>query len=245
MKHLITSGCSFSETHSSYINTWPRHLNRMLPEYTLTNRAMSSQGNGLISRGIIYEVNEKLKTNNAEDLLVGVVWSGPSRHDYYVDSPKQFKGKNLDGWIDNPTDVVPGVKQWAILNHHWKHDSSKMWYRNFYSHIGSYINTLEHILRTQWFLEKHNIKYFMSTYTAQVLPGELNDDLSTAHLYGQIDFTKFLPISGILEWSMESDWKAGDTLPSFQDAHVDGQHPTTEHHKLLTEKVILPFVAPL
>ena len=67
MKHLITSGCSFSETHSSHINTWPRHLNRMLPEYTLTNRAMSSQGNGLISRGIIYEVNEKLKTNNAEE----------------------------------------------------------------------------------------------------------------------------------------------------------------------------------
>jgi hypothetical protein len=61
MKTLITGGCSFSECVSTNIDTWPRHLARALPEYTHISTGLGSQGNGLISRRVIYEVSECLK----------------------------------------------------------------------------------------------------------------------------------------------------------------------------------------
>ena len=83
-KLLITSGCSFSEciTVNAGKGTWPNHLAKMLPDYKHVSYAMGSQGNGLISRGIIYGVCEALKTHSPNEILVGVMWSGSSRHDY-------------------------------------------------------------------------------------------------------------------------------------------------------------------
>ncbi len=227
MKKLITSGCSFSECISAHIDTWPRHLARLLPDYSHISKAMGSQGNGLISRGIIYEVNEQLKTNESEDLLVGIVWSDPSRHDFYLEPARHLNSfkHNTDGWIENPTGFIPGIKNWVLINSNWKSEYSKEWYMNFHSDIGQYITTLEHILRTQWFLEKHNIKYFMSTHTSHVLPVDLQHEPSTAHLYDQIDFTRFLPIEGIADW-----------------CGTGGEHPSTEQHKQFTEEVIMPFI---
>jgi len=188
---------------------------------------MGSQGNGLISRSIIYEVNEQLKTHGADDLLVGIVWSGPDRHDFYLEPDRHINSlrQNTEDWMKNPTGFVPGINKWVILNHLWNVDYSKIWYENFHSEMGQYITTLEHILRTQWFLEKHNIKYFMSTYNSNVLPKKLQDDLSSAHLYEQIDFTVFLPVDGMAEW-----------------AGVAHEHPSTEQHKQFTEQVIMPFI---
>lgn len=189
---------------------------------------MGCQGNGLISRGIIYEVHEQLKTHDSDDLLVGVVWSGPDRHDFYLDPNRHEDSfnENIDGWMKNPTGFIPDINNWVLLSHHWKMEYSKIWYQHFHSATGQRIATLENILRTQWFLEKHNIKYFMSTYTAEVIPEELQHEPSTAHLYEQIDFTSFLPINGIAEW-----------------VGVPNNHPTTEQHKEFTDEVIMPFIA--
>ena len=57
MKQLITGGCSFSECRS-HAGTWPRHLADALPNYEHVSTAMGSQGNGLISRRVIYQVTE-------------------------------------------------------------------------------------------------------------------------------------------------------------------------------------------
>ena len=40
---------------------------------------MGSQGNGMIARKAIWAVHEQLKTTPPEQLLVGIMWSGPSR----------------------------------------------------------------------------------------------------------------------------------------------------------------------
>ena len=69
-KHLIISGCSFSETHSQH-TSWSEHLVKMLPHHALTSKALGSQGNGLISRSIIYEVSKKLK-NQISDFAMGI-----------------------------------------------------------------------------------------------------------------------------------------------------------------------------
>jgi hypothetical protein len=104
MKQLITSGCSFSECRS-HVGTWPKHLADALPDYAHVSTAMGSQGNGLISRRAIYQVTEALKQTSPEDILVGIMWSGPDRHDFYQLGNKQFD--NQDGWMETPHALCP------------------------------------------------------------------------------------------------------------------------------------------
>lgn len=227
---FISSGCSFSECITKHIDTWPRHLAREL-NCDHISTAMSSQGNGLISRKIIYQVSEILKCQPQEDLLVGIMWSGPDRHEIYLENG--HTDIKQDNWLENPTNVVTD-KKWSILNYHWKSKHSRTYYETFFDEIGQYVYTLEHILRTQWFLKLHNIKYFMTTYTGATLPSFLKSHSETKHLYEQIDFDNFLPVTGEFEWC--KDFSNID-FPDPKD-----YHPGTEQHKAFTKMVILPFL---
>ena len=231
-KLLITSGCSFSECISPWIKTWPAHLAAKLDGFAHISKAMGSQGNGLISRSIVYQVTEALKTYSADNIVVGIMWSGPDRVDFY--NPSVKFSSNLSGWMENPTGFVDNHKNWIILNHGWNTDHAKQYYGNFHSYIGSLIYTLEHILRTQWFLKSLGVKYFMSTYTSEVLPQIAKAHPETAYLYNQIDFSKFLPVEGEYEWCRDH---SGLDFPIPND-----NHPSSQQHLLFVEKVILPFV---
>ena len=164
-KILITSGCSFSECISTHVDTWPRHLHRTLPGYEHKSYAMGSQGNGLISRGIIYGVIEALKTHRPEDILVGVMWSGANRHDFRCHDINELcfvQDKIHNGWIENPTSFVNDAdKNWVILNVNWADDGGNLeaetYYKMFHDQIGHSIYSIEHILRVQYFLQKYNI----------------------------------------------------------------------------------------
>ena len=72
-KILLTGGCSFSECISTHIDTWPRHLEKNLPTYEHISTGMGSQGNGLISRRIIYNLTQLIKKINSENILVGIM----------------------------------------------------------------------------------------------------------------------------------------------------------------------------
>lgn len=233
MKFLVTGGCSFSECISPWIRTWPAHLANFLPEYKHISKAMGSQGNGLISRSIVYQVAELLKTMSCEDILVGIMWSGPDRHDFYLTDPVVSDVNN--GWMENPTKFIPNSnKNWVIINCGWNLEYEKYYYSKFHDIIGSYIYTLENVLRVQWFLKLHNIKYFMSTYTGEVLPNIIKTHKDTAHLNSLIDYNYFLPIIGEYEWCR--DFSA---IPF----PVEGDnHPSTEQHKKFTDEIIIPFL---
>ena len=181
-KYLITSGCSFSETHMSHQESWPQHLLKSLPKHSLISKGLASQGNGLISRGIIYEVSKKLKEGvPPKNILVGVQWSGPDRIDFLFDDPQydkhnlikdagmfdDNKATNWDGWMENPTGFIEDDKNWVIANFGWRF--GQKYYKLWHSKDQGSIYTLEHILRVQWFLEKHNIKYFMTTMNSYVV----------------------------------------------------------------------------
>jgi hypothetical protein len=237
MKTLVTSGCSFSECVSINLKTWARHLSDYFPNYRHFSKAMGSQGNGLISRSIIYQVSELLKTTPSDDILVGVMWSGPTRYDFFQRNANI--SKNNDGYLENPTGFIPGIKDWVILNQHWVNNYAKHYYGALYDFMGCYIYTYEHILRTQWFLEKHNVKYFMTTYTGEIfdwlehIPPEGEE--SVKHLYDQIDFEYFLPaVIGEYEWCRDH---SGLPFPRHND-----NHPGSNQHLEFTKQVILPFL---
>lgn len=227
---LITSGCSFTEIQHE--QTWPTHLAVQL-NYTQTiHLGLGSQGNGMISRKALYRIHEQLKISAPEDLLVGIMWSGPGRHEQYVGSKVNFR-KNIDNWMSNPTSVVdndPGG--WIIYNGHWTIPQARNYYRNMYDTVFSQIQTLEHVIRVQNYLKLHNIKYFMSTYTSEVFALKNNPNLD--HLYEQIDFNCFLPVEGCYEWARD---KTG--LPFTNPGDL---HPTNQQHKMFTQQIILPFL---
>ena len=82
IKLLITSGCSFSEAINHDI-TWPVHLTQYL-NCEAVHLGRGSAGNGIISRTIVHAVITALKSYKPEELLVGIMWSGYSRHEFFL-----------------------------------------------------------------------------------------------------------------------------------------------------------------
>lgn len=234
MKILITSGCSFSDPKSIYPMTWPNQLSEFLgDEYESIHTGRSSQGNGLISRKLIYTVQKALENNtNPNDILVGIMWSGPNRYDFHNDSDVYKEIKPELPTIENPTGFVDDKKNWIIFNHHWNTVNCQTYYKNFTDPVFCQLTTIEHILRTQWFLERNNIKYFMSMHMDTVLSKELITHPEISYLYKQINFNTFLPIDSQLEWCTKY---SNLDLP-------DNMHPSTEQNKKFTDDVIIPFL---
>lgn len=232
---LITGGCSFSAmTPGTKFKNWPHWIGQYLDlaDDSMIHTGRTSQGNGLISRHIIYQVQRALATLEPCDLLVGVIWSGPWRHDFFEELETcTINQYNIDV-------VGSGINSWRIMNHHWDDQQSSLYYKYFGSYIGSVVNSYEHILRTQWFLQQHNIPYFMGAITQETLPIYQRSHPEIGYLHSMIDFDHFLPISdGLFEWARDHSG-----LP-FAD-HDPG-HLTSEQNSLLTNQVIIPFLEKL
>lgn len=241
-KILIVGGCSF--TFEDW--NWPGHLSRILNR-SLVNDGMASQGNGLISRKLIYSLTEALKEHTPEEIMVGIMWSGVDRHEFYDTKNESaiywgWKNvENLDSRLKNPTEVVPGYKTWYILNHHWDNKESINFYGNFHNPISSMIYALEYILITQMFLKKNNIYYFMSTYMDIFSNDELMNHPEIKYLFNLIDFSKFLPVKGCHEWVKDNYANSGGFNDPDENNYI-GIHPTSYGHEMFTKNVILPFL---
>ena len=228
-KHLITSGCSFSDARTPY--TWPLQLSS---SYNISSyhTGLGSQGNGLIARKAIYAVHRALMQGiSPKEILVGIMWSGPDRQDFYVSQPRVDVH---DGYMQNPTTFTGSTPRWVIVNHNWRNQYAKNWYANLHDTVGAQIYTYEHVLRTQWFLKLHKVPYFMTTYTGRVFESQHQVHTEISWLHDQIDWSKFLPIEGEYEWCRDH---SGIKFP------VDGDpHPGTAQHEKFVEKVVLPFI---
>jgi len=81
--HLVTSGCSFSDSRPTTI-TWPRHLAEILG-VKLYNRAQASVGNDWVRRTAIYQTRQLLTQGVAADsILCMVMWTGWHRLSLWV-----------------------------------------------------------------------------------------------------------------------------------------------------------------
>jgi len=235
-KVLVTGGCSFTANYYKD-KTWSYHLAKHLKDYDFHNFALPSQGNGLISRSVIYGVQHLLKFHAPEDILVGIMWSGKGRHDYYCEDHKELHfvlNKIDNNWMRNPTEFLKFEENtippnWVILAHHWKYQANynaDIYYNNFYSTVGAAIYSLEHILRVQWFLKLHKIKYFMTTYMDHVLhKDKALSDPEAKYLYDMVDFDEFLPVTS------ESGW-----------LKTVNHHPLEEEHLRFTNEIIIPHL---
>lgn len=235
MKILITSGCSFSDPSTGC--TWPVHLSKSLIGYEEIHHGVGSQGNGLISRRIVFEVNRLLKQGvHPDDILVGIMWSGTDRHEIYnSEIVERMTRENIDcGWQENPIGFVSDTKNWLILNQNWDYKENVMYYKHLHDIVAGTILSLEHILRTQWFLKINDIKYFMTLYRDDVFEPLYVNNTECKYLYDQLDLTRFLPVTS------EHGWLCTSSLPYPADCGDD--HPTSAQHKLFVDEIIYPWL---
>lgn len=101
---VLTFGCSYSQVvsitdDSKYDWTWPVFLDKSLNGTvadTEDHQGMGASGNESISRKVIYYVDKALKSHKAEDLLIGIIWSGCDRHSLVLrESKRQYDRTNL------------------------------------------------------------------------------------------------------------------------------------------------------
>jgi hypothetical protein len=237
IKCVITQGCSFTQVPSIHDN-WPVFLRNYLDVPTFFDGA-GSAGNDFISRRAIYRIYECLKTVEASELLVGIMWSGVSRKSFYLTNPTlNYNQFDYGIFFSNPNCITQNNKNHYLVFPFEEDELSSIYYKHFYDEVGSVIETIENILRVQWFLKLHKIKYFFTTYHSDSLFSLLNQKYishpDVKYLYDQIDFANFLPCESM------SSWISKDT--NFKYQPEKDNHPTTEMSKEFTYKVIIPHL---
>jgi hypothetical protein len=229
---LISSGCSFSFDEF----TWPTHLAKYL-NAEHHQMGWGSSGNAFISRRAIQKISELLNNNiDHSQILVGIMWSGPDRIDLYTEDSVVSEKMSVPRTSTTGICVWPSSDnrgKWIIMNAGFKSVLARIYYKTFYNQTQSMIHTYEHVLRTQWFLEKHKIKYFMTTYTNEVFYNQVNT-IQTDYLKNLVDWTKFLPIDGCYEWVRDNS--------KYPFPDPNDFHPGEKQHQDFTKKVILPFL---
>ena len=278
-KFFIATGCSYTQALAE--DTWPVQVHRNL---SLSNEqvrlgGIGAGGNYIISTRTISYVTEALKKHKPEDILVGIMWSGCNRKEVYLhkfpgeDQCHTFCWDNDISRINDtnynkillkqrsemmlwPTTIGNPYFNYYAINGEWTDPLTNSYMENFADPIGAVIETCEHILRTQWFLEKHKIKYFMTEYDNDVFAylRRKNDSRinfwdnnpkviehpDVAYLYKQIDKTYWLPIQHLADWVRKNckDLPYRVPVPPMKK----DPHPGTEQHQRFAEQVILPFL---
>jgi len=174
LKYLVTSGCSFTETwpeNPADGQTWANYL-ALMTGMKLHNVAMSGAGNHIISTNVIKQTEKLLESGiSAEDICVVVQWSGIFRFDRVIEKSmasdwgadfgqrpvwiaamatkeKRFEPpKNTkNDWI-----MCAGARTRGVWPQLLAMTSKEQ----------AFLETLENILRVQWYMKSKNIRYKM------------------------------------------------------------------------------------
>jgi len=165
-KVLITSGCSFTHDSPSWAHCLAAHKNM-----SLANVAISGCGNHVISSELIRKIEQLKKTGiNIEDMFVVVQWSGLFRFDFVVDK-KTHKDPVRPVHLANgkPGEKARAFKEPEGTPNQWimsAGSKDKSIWPDVYSVVSkeqAFVETIEQILRTQWYLKSQGIKYKMFT----------------------------------------------------------------------------------
>ena len=167
-KHLITSGCSF--THDS--PTWADYL-ASSANMTLHNVSMSGSGNHIISTFLIKKVEEIINSGvKKDDIFVVVQWSGIFRFDRIVEKTLLDDDKSFDQrpvYIANRATKEEHFLPPSDTTNNWVMCAGArnegIWPAMYYltSKEQAFLETLENILRVQWYLKSNGIDYKMFT----------------------------------------------------------------------------------
>lgn len=283
--NIVTSGCSFSNTedcvdytrfkmdNNSYqldnYESWALHLEDIVPDSKVYNRALPGVGNAYIVRSIIWQVNELLKQNIKPNVFMQM--TSFDRKDLLLDSDDLNSETDKNLHTHYIPDIMPrhhsphlakklnNNKVW--LKHSYEEDSMMRYhYKYYHNDESALVESLEHILRLQWFLKSNNINYkifpgwdIINTLNHHTLQKESNEKLifnttEVKFLWEMIDFDNFWfykNYGGITEWSIdnlpfEERYVTGERLT--EDGHPLDQHPSNIAHREFAKQVVSKWI---
>jgi len=240
-KLIITAGCSFSTVTRPEV-AWPTHLCEIVKPAKEIHLGQGAIGNGIISRRVIYNVTKELETTRPEDILVCIMWSSFDRSEVYSNMTIPHTALNSGAAHHNPVKVAE-ANNFYVLNPNFEDETTTLYYKHFYNDVYATMLTLEHILRIQWFLQSYKIKHFMTMFSSQTLPlkdepqeRDIMNNPDISYLFNLVDKTNFLPVA-----SLGGYIQSTGLYPDYGTPGTN-LHPTTEQHKLFTDKIIIPYL---
>ena len=210
MHRTVAHGCSFTRYRWP---CWPKFVPWFNGGVPMINRGRSASGNETISR---FAINSAMKWQEIDHMYI--MWSASDRYEIVTcDNPYELEGRITYGaWEDD--------FQWSTwFEGHRLENRNEYFRRNFWNEQHQYYRTLEHILRTQMFLDRKNVPYTMMIFNKHVLNKDHHSESERA-LYKEIDWSKFLFYKdnmGLWEFSEEN----------YKEYYVPGEtHPPPIAH---------------
>tara|TARA_R100000329_G_C7601523_1_gene213351 strand:+ start:57 stop:860 length:804 start_codon:yes stop_codon:yes gene_type:complete len=164
-KYIIGSGCSFTESHESWINSFDIE-NKI-------NLSRGGCGNKYIQDSIIKLLSTLFEQNvSVDEILVGVQFTGIARLDFIASEQTQTINNSLNDFYQNTK--IDKKSAWihsgganSFVTHLDSERFQDKYFENFYKHfmtdLENWYNFLIYVITLQSFLKSHNIKYFFHT----------------------------------------------------------------------------------
>lgn len=249
IKLFISAGCSCSSVpYFDGHHSWPKFLYENYFNHCLATHVYKMGcGNGLISKSLLVQLNQALKTYKPEEIFVAVMWSSTDRLEVFCKTVTDLNYNSIESGpgYQNPQNIktfqehfpIDGNEEdrfYYMINPSFANDDfSKIYYKNFYDELGSKIQTLEHILRIQWFLENKHINYvFMSMDNSVLINAEEQEIFDVSYLNDLLDKTNYIK-KDLMSFCLESG------LPMH---YIDNIHPSGTQQIMFTEKYIIPHL---
>lgn len=226
IKHIITSGCSFSDALLDH--GWPRLLEKYFPNCSYEHLGLGSQGQDLIQKKASLAVIESLKNFRADEICVIVMWSGTERKSFFVDN-KDFINEVAQGWkkgsqwwnkqfcdLKNNVDFTSYAEDtrtknktyfnkeggWYICNYLTPDSEfTKQYFDLSRSLIGPVVNSLENIIFLQNLCKVKGVRLVQSFYRDYTWQDifENKHDQNVSYLYECLDFSTIVSATGMYE----------------------------------------------
>ena len=244
MKHLVTSGCSFSDVDNEH-KTWPVWLSEIIPDVDMYHLGCCAQGEDYISRSIIYKINELLDKQDSDDIFVIVGWSGLQRRSLLVNDEatkmhyrfndcKQGKSESMRGSV---------IGSWQDFDEE---------YQKMQTEEHNIIQSMEHIIRTQDFLRVRNVDYkffgFCNLFANLDEENFLTEGRgtridkkypNTSYLFDIMDWNKWWFHN---EFGGLGDWVNDNIKDGFDGGTGNSGHPLSDSQKLFTKEVVSKWI---
>jgi hypothetical protein len=246
MKHLVTSGCSFSDVENP-IKTWPLHLQDLTQDKynKFHHLGACAQGEDYISRSVICRVQQLLKENESDNIFVMVCWSGLQRRAILVNNETTKMHYRFKDWEMEKSETMRGV---SIGN--WQDFDEE--YLKIFTEEQNIIISLEHMIRTQDFLRANNIDYKFFGFCNLFANLDEENFLTkgrgaridkkypnTSYLFDIIDWDKWWFHN---EFGGLADWVNDNITDGFDGAGKNTGHPLSNSQRLFTKEVVLKWI---
>ena len=260
IKHLVTTGCSFSTP-----GKWPHYLDSRLENIQVYNLGRDSAGNDWISKTAIYQSHKLLQSGvQPEEILIIVMWSGIDRKGLFISNNEtndydKFISTDVDcpiHFLNQPVNtkassnktagyILGSMSAYLGTEHAREHKTN--WLSCFAMEELA-VESYEHFLRLQWFCKSYNIKLLNLTYgdilhypNSQFLDpektGPLTNEIyeSVRHLYDMVDFDQWAfygKTAGQFEY----------TLNNKLLFDADGHHPSLSANEHYVDNFLIPIL---